>query len=77
MPYTDQAPRRRALIRNNKKIVVTETEQVPQIFDLARDPGEQDDLGKQKLAEGLLREWTELDRSLPDFPAPRRGKRKY
>ncbi|MBI3191849.1 MAG: hypothetical protein HYZ36_04215, partial [Pedosphaera parvula] len=76
-PYTDQAPRRRALIRGGKKIVVTETEQVPQVFDLNLDPAEQNDLGKQKLAEELLPVWREVDRALPDYPAPRRGKRKY
>ncbi len=77
MPYTDQAPRRRALVTGGKKIVVTETEQVPQVFDLDADPAEQNDLGRQKLADELRAKWTEVDRALPDFPAPRRGKRKY
>lgn len=77
MPYTDQAPRRRALIRDDRKIVVTETELVPQVFDLAVDPSEQNDLGRQKLAEELLPKWREVDAALPDYPAPRRGKRKY
>ncbi|GMV18776.1 MAG: sulfatase [Polyangiaceae bacterium] len=77
MPYTDQAPRRRALITGGKKIVVTETEQVPQVFDLDADPAEQNDLGRQKLADELRAKWTEVDRALPDFPAPRRGKRRY
>ncbi len=77
MPYTDQAPRRRALIRGDKKIVVTETEEVPQVFDLARDPAEQQDLGKTPLAKELFAEWQKVDRALPDYPAPRRGKRSY
>ncbi|MBK8998125.1 MAG: sulfatase [Myxococcales bacterium] len=77
MPYTDQAPRRRALITGGKKIVVTETEQVPQVFDLDADPAEQNDLGKQKLADELRAKWAEVDRALPDYPAPRRGKRRY
>lgn len=77
MPYTDQAPRRRALIRGHDKIVVTETEELPQLFDLAADPGEQNDLGRGERAAELRRAWTEVDRALPDFPAPRRGKRKY
>jgi len=77
MPYTDQAPRRRALIRGDKKIVVTETEEVPQVFDLGADPAEQNDLGKSALAAALRAQWADVDRALPDFPAPRRGKRKY
>ncbi len=54
-----------------------ETEQVPQVFDLDADPAEQNDLGRQKLADELRAKWTEVDRALPDFPAPRRGKRRY
>ncbi len=77
MPYTDQAPRRRALIRGDDKIVVTETEEQPQVFDLRADPGEQHDLGKSDRAAALRSAWVEVDRALPDFPAPRRGKRKY
>jgi arylsulfatase A-like enzyme len=77
MPYTDQAPRRRALIRADEKIVVTETEQVPQVFDLSVDPAEQNDLGKSARAAPLRAAWDEVDRALPDFAAPRRGKRRY
>jgi arylsulfatase A-like enzyme len=77
MPYTDQAPRRRALIRDGKKILVTETEEVPQVFDLDADPAEQNDLGKQKLADELKGKWLEVDSALPDYPAPRRGRRRY
>ena len=57
--------------------MVTETEELPQVFDLAADPGEQNDLGRGERAAELRRAWTEVDRALPDFPAPRRGKRKY
>ncbi|MBK7586817.1 MAG: sulfatase-like hydrolase/transferase [Myxococcales bacterium] len=76
MPYTDQAPRRRALIHDGKKIVVTENELLPQVFDLDADPAEQNDLGKNP-AEALRARWDEVNRELPDYPAPRRGKRGY
>ena len=79
MPYTDQTPRRRALILDDKKIVVTETEEVPTLFDLKADPGERRDLAseKPKLLETLFARWKEQNKALPDYPAPRRSKRGY
>ncbi|MEZ4223860.1 MAG: sulfatase [Polyangiaceae bacterium] len=79
MPYTDQTPRRRALIQGDIKVVVTETEDQPLLFDLARDPGEQDDLAttRPKLRDEMMNAWKAQDQALPDFPAPRRSHRAY
>jgi arylsulfatase A-like enzyme len=79
MPYTDQTPRRRALIVDDTKIVVTETEEVPTLFDLKRDPTERTNLATTNPAQlkKLQARWKEQDSALPDFPAPRRNKRGY
>jgi choline-sulfatase len=79
MPYTDQAPRRRALIQSDEKIIVTETEEEPLVFDLKSDPAEQKTLARddRERTQRLLRSYDEMNRALPDFPAPRRGKRQY
>ena len=79
MPYTDQTPRRRALIHDRHKLIVTETQEAPELYDLAADPGEQKDLAKEKpeLAKQLLERLRAVDRAAPDFPAPRRSKRQY
>jgi arylsulfatase A-like enzyme len=79
MPYTDQAPRRRALIQSDEKIIVTETEEEPLVFDLKADPAEQKNLARddRERARRLRRSYDEMNAALPDFPAPRRGKRQY
>ncbi|HMR76075.1 MAG TPA: sulfatase [Polyangiaceae bacterium] len=79
MPYTDQTPRRRAVIIDDTKIVVTETEEVPTLFDLKQDPTERTDLAAKnpELLGKMQARWKEQDRALPDFPAPRRSKRGY
>lgn len=79
MPYTDQAPRRRALIQSDEKIIVTETEEEPLVFDLKGDPGEQKNLARddRERVQRLRRSYDEMNSALPDFPAPRRGKRQY
>jgi choline-sulfatase len=79
MPYTDQTPRRRALIHGRHKIVVSESETVPHLYDLEADPGERRDLAAEQpalLAEmrGKIRT---LDAEVPDFAAERRGRRQY
>ena len=79
MPYTDQTPRRRALIHGRYKIVVSESETRPLLFDLEADPGEKRDLAAERpelLAE-MFAVWQKTDAKLPDFPAERRGRRQY
>ncbi len=79
MPYTDQTPRRRALIHDGKKIIVTETDTEPLLFDLDADPGEQHDLAPDggALLEQMQSRWQKANAALPDFDAPRRSKRQY
>ncbi len=78
MPYTDQSPRRRALIHGDKKLIVTETEKQPLLFDLKADPGEQHDLGADPSATApLVKRMHELDQAAPDFAAPRISARQY
>jgi choline-sulfatase len=79
MPYTDQTPRRRALIHGHEKIVVTETEPAPELFDLDADPGEQHDLAASEPARlaAMKKLWDELDARFPDYPAPRRSSHSY
>ena len=79
MPYTDQTPRRRALIHKGKKLVVTETDPEPLLFDLDRDPGEQEDLTPKggPLLTDMQARWKKANDALPDFDAPRRSRRQY
>jgi len=78
MPYTDQSPRRRALILGDKKLIVTETEKHPLLFDLKADPGEQKDLAADADAVApLVKRMGELDQAAPDFAAPRISARQY
>ncbi|MBX3127086.1 MAG: sulfatase [Polyangiaceae bacterium] len=79
LPYTDQTPRRRALIHGSHKLVVTETEQVPTLFDLTRDPSERQDLASTDTARltDMLTRYERMNTALPDFPAPRRATRSY
>lgn len=78
MPYTDQSPRRRALIHGDKKLIVTETEKQPLLFDLKADPGEQKDLAADADAVApLVKRMGELDQAAPDFAAPRISARQY
>lgn len=79
MPYTDQTPRRRALIRSGLKLTVTETEEQPTLFDLNVDPSERTDLVKSRpkdVAE-MKKRWDEVDAALPDYPAPRKARGAY
>jgi arylsulfatase A-like enzyme len=79
MPYTDQTPRRRALIDGRYKIIVTESSEQPELYDLETDPREQRDLAhtEPKLLERMLAVWKRVDSAAPDYPAPRRSKRQY
>jgi choline-sulfatase len=79
MPYTDQTPRRRALIHGRYKIVVSESETRPLLYDLEADPAEQHDIAAERpdaLAE-MQAKWQKSDQNIPDFPAERRGRRQY
>jgi len=79
MPYTDQTPRRRALIHGKFKLIASENELKPQLYDLDADPGEQHDLAAERpeLASELDARLKELDAKIPDYPAERRAKREY
>ncbi|MBX3181907.1 MAG: sulfatase [Polyangiaceae bacterium] len=78
MPYTDQSPRRRALIHGDLKLIVTETDQRPQLFDLEADPSERQDLGADtERAAPLLERLKQLEAARPDYPAPRLSRRQY
>jgi arylsulfatase A-like enzyme len=79
MPYTDQTPRRRALIHGKHKLVVTETEERPELYDLDADPGEQRNLERERpeLVRELEALWDKTNAALPDYPAERRGTRQY
>ncbi len=78
MPYTDQSPRRRAFIHGDLKLIVTETDKQPLLFDLKRDPGEQRDLsGDEKLLRPMLERFERFERSTPDYAAPRISRRQY
>jgi choline-sulfatase len=79
MPYTDQTPRRRALIAGRHKLIVTETAAQPELFDLEADPREQQDLAKREpaLLARMLERWKAIDAAAPDYPAPRRSARQY
>ncbi|MCC6214049.1 MAG: sulfatase [Polyangiaceae bacterium] len=78
MPYTDQSPRRRALVRGDSKLIVTESSPRPELYDLARDATERTDLAEQdaETRARLQAALDALDRAVPDYPAPRR-KRGY
>jgi choline-sulfatase len=79
LPYTDQTPRRRALIRGKFKLIVTETEPAAELFDLEQDPAEQRNLAAERtdvVAEMLARHKA-LQAEAPDYPAPRRSARQY
>ncbi len=79
MPYTDQTPRRRALISGRHKLIVTETMPEPELYDLEADPKEQNDLAasEPEIKAKLLERMRAIDAGAPDFPAPRRGRRQY
>ena len=79
MPYTDQTPRRRALIHGKFKLIASESELKPQLYDLDADPGERHDLAAERpeLASELDARLKELDAKIPDYPAERRAKREY
>ncbi|MEZ4234413.1 MAG: sulfatase, partial [Polyangiaceae bacterium] len=78
MPYTDQSPRRRALIHGDLKLIVTETDKQPLLFDLKQDPGEQHDLaGDTKLLQEMQARFDRFEKRTPDFPAPRISRRQY
>lgn len=78
MPYTDQSPRRRALIHGDLKLIVTETEKQPLLFDLSADPGEQHDLaGNEQRLTPMLERYERLQQATPDFEAPRISRRQY
>ncbi|MCB9590396.1 MAG: sulfatase [Polyangiaceae bacterium] len=78
MPYTDQSPRRRALIHGDLKLIVTETDRQPLLFDLAKDPGEQQDLaGDEARLAPMVKLYERLQQATPDFAAPRISKRQY
>jgi arylsulfatase A-like enzyme len=79
MPYTDQTPRRRALIHGRHKIIESESESTPLLFDLEADPGEQKNLaaGRPDLLEDMRRRLREIDANIADYPAERRGRRQY
>lgn len=74
LPYTDQTPRRRALIHRGQKLIVSETEPRPLLYDLEADPAEQQDLSLShpELLQRLRQRWERLNAAYPDFPAPRR-----
>ena len=74
LPYTDQTPRRRALIHGDDKIIVSQGNPKLELFDLARDPGEQHDLrnSNESLLTDMQRRWHTADAALPDYPAPHR-----
>lgn len=79
MPYTDQAPRRRALIHGQHKIVVSAGAVRPTLFDLDADPGEATDLAATRpdlLAE-MQKRYDDANAAHPDYPAPRRKSRSY
>ena len=79
MPYTDQTPRRRALIHRRHKIIESESETTPLLFDLEADPGEQRNIAadEPRALEEMQRRLHELDAKIPDYPAERRGRRQY
>ena len=79
LPYTDQTPRRRALIVQDMKLIVSETEPVPLLFDLGRDPAEQRDLAssRKRQVQRLREQLSAFERRVPDYPAPRRSRRAY
>jgi arylsulfatase A-like enzyme len=79
MPYTDQTPRRRALIHGRYKIIESESETTPPLFDLETDPGEQRNIAAEQpeVLKDMQRRLRELDGKVPDYPAERRGRRQY
>jgi choline-sulfatase len=79
MPYTDQTPRRRALIHGRYKIIVTETEPRPLLYDLEADPAEQHDLAAERadVLADMKRRWEAMNATIPDYQAERRGRRQY
>jgi choline-sulfatase len=79
MPYTDQTPRRRALIHGRYKVIESESETVPQLFDLEADPGEQRNVAAEqpKTLEDMQRRLRDFDAKIPDYAAERRGRRQY
>jgi choline-sulfatase len=79
MPYTDQTPRRRALISGRHKLIVTESAEQPELYDLEADPREQRDLAREEpaLLARMKARWKAIDAAAPDYPAPRRSQRQY
>ncbi len=77
MPYSDQAPRRRALIHGADKIIETDNGTKPLLFDLAADPGEQHNLTADSpaLLADMAKRLAAVDKAAPDYPAPRRSHR--
>ena len=75
----DQTPRRRALIHGRHKIIESESETTPLLFDLEADPGEQRNIAadEPRALEEMQRRLRELDAKIPDYPAERRGRRQY
>ena len=78
-PYTDQNQRRRAIIDSSVKIIASENELEPKLFDLSKDPGEQNDLAAKdsKLLSEMKAKLEETETKFPDFPAPRLKGRHY
>ena len=79
MPYTDQTPRRRALIHGSFKLIVSENEPTHLLFDLGTDPGERHDLAAQRpeIVAELKARLRDASAKLPDYPAERRVGRQY
>jgi arylsulfatase A-like enzyme len=79
MPYTDQTPRRRALIHGRYKIIESESETTPLLFDLESDPGEQRNIAPDRgeVLTDMQRRLHELDATIPDYAAERHGRRQY
>ncbi|MEB2325057.1 MAG: sulfatase, partial [Sorangiineae bacterium] len=79
MPYSDQAPRRRALIHGAHKLIETDNGTRSLLFDLDADPLEQRDLAAEEpaLFQEMERRLRAVNESAPDFPAPRLTRRRY